>query len=77
MVGATVLLRGSGKGTSTDANGHYELEAPAGDNSLQFGYGGYNDEEVRTRNAQPLSGTLTPTPGAAGGHAHGGRYGAA
>ncbi|WP_375416075.1 carboxypeptidase-like regulatory domain-containing protein [uncultured Hymenobacter sp.] len=63
LVGATVLLKGSGKGTSTDANGHYELEAPAGDNSLIFGYGGYQDEEMHTRGAQPTNVTLTPTPG--------------
>lgn len=64
MAGATVLLKGSGKGTGTDANGNYTLEAPAGDNTLVFGYGGYRDEEIRTQNTQPVNVTLTPTPGA-------------
>lgn len=63
LAGATVLLKGSGKGTGTDANGNFTLEAPAGDNTLQFGYGGYQDEELRVRNGQPLNVTLTPTPG--------------
>ncbi|MBF9220564.1 carboxypeptidase-like regulatory domain-containing protein [Hymenobacter sp. BT662] len=61
LVGATVLLRGSSKGTSTDANGNYSLEVPSGtDNTLIFGYGGYDDEEVRSRGSQPVNVTLTP-----------------
>ncbi|MBJ6109294.1 carboxypeptidase-like regulatory domain-containing protein [Hymenobacter sp. BT523] len=61
LVGATVLLRGSSKGTSTDANGNYTLEVPAGtDNTLIFGYGGYEDEEIRSRGSQPVNVTLTP-----------------
>ncbi|UOR00051.1 carboxypeptidase-like regulatory domain-containing protein [Hymenobacter sp. 5317J-9] len=56
-----MLLRGSSKGTSTDANGNYTLEVPAGtDNTLIFGYGGYDDEEVRSRGNQPVNVTLTP-----------------
>lgn len=61
LIGATVLLRGSSKATSTDANGTYTLEIPAGtDNTLVYGYGGYDDEEVRSRGAQPVNVTLTP-----------------
>ncbi|MBO2012804.1 carboxypeptidase-like regulatory domain-containing protein [Hymenobacter negativus] len=61
LVGATVLLKGSSKGTSTDANGNYSLEVPAGgDNTLIYGYGGYDDEVQRARGNQPLNVTLTP-----------------
>ena len=61
LVGATVLLKGSSKGTSTDANGNYALEVPAGtDNTLIYGYGGYDDEVMRTRGSQPVNVTLTP-----------------
>ncbi|GAB3586873.1 peptidase associated/transthyretin-like domain-containing protein [Hymenobacter daeguensis] len=61
LVGATVLLKGSSKGTSTDANGNYSLEVPAGtDNTLIYGYGGYDDEVMRTRGNQPVNVTLTP-----------------
>lgn len=61
LVGATVLLKGSSKGTSTDANGSYSLEVPAGaDNTLIYGYGGYDDEVVHARNSQPMNVTLTP-----------------
>ena len=61
MVGATVMLKGSNKATSTDANGNYSLEVPAGtDNTLMYGYGGYDDEVVRSRGIQPVNVTLTP-----------------
>ncbi|MBH8556879.1 carboxypeptidase-like regulatory domain-containing protein [Hymenobacter negativus] len=60
LVGATVLLKGSSKGTSTDANGNYTLEVPSGDNTLIYGYGGYDDEEVRNSGSKPVNVTLTP-----------------
>jgi hypothetical protein len=61
LVGATVLLKGSSTGTSTDANGTYTLEVPAGgDNALIYGYGGYEDQEVHSRGTQPVDVTLTP-----------------
>ena len=61
MVGATVMLKGSAKATSTDANGNYSLEVPAGtENTLVYGYGGYDDEVVRSRGIQPVNVTLTP-----------------
>lgn len=62
LVGATVLLKGSSKGTSTDANGTYTLEVPAGtDNVLIFGYGGYDDDVVHARGSAPVNVTLTPS----------------
>lgn len=64
MAGATVLLKGSRKGTGTDANGNYTLEVPAGENALVYGYGGYQDQEVRTRGSQPVNVTLLPSEGA-------------
>jgi hypothetical protein len=64
LAGATVLLKGSGKGTGTDANGNYTMEVPTGDNVLSIGYGGYQDEEIHARGSQPVNVTLTPTPGA-------------
>ena len=61
MIGATVMLKGSTRVTSTDANGNYTLEVPSGsDNTLVYGYGGYDDEVVRSRGSQPVNVTLTP-----------------
>ena len=61
LVGATVLLKGSSKGTSTDANGNYTLEVPGGsDNTLIYGYGGYDDEVLRANGSKPMNVTLTP-----------------
>ena len=61
MVGATVMLKGSTRVTSTDASGNYTLEVPStGDNTLVYGYGGYDDEVVRSRGSQPVNVTLTP-----------------
>jgi hypothetical protein len=64
LVGATVMLRGTTKGTSTDDTGGYSLQVPAGDNTLVVGYGGYEDEIATTHNAQPLTVTLLPKAGA-------------
>ena len=62
LVGATVFLRGAGRGTSTDADGNYSIEVPAGDNKLVFGYGGYADEEVDSRGGKPVNVALAPDP---------------
>lgn len=64
LAGATVLLKGSRKGTGTDANGNYSLEVPSGDNALVYGYGGYQDQEMHVRSAQPVTVTLLPAEGA-------------
>jgi hypothetical protein len=61
LVGATVLLRGSSKGTSTDASGSFTLEVPSGENTFLVGYGGYEDETATSRDGQPLNVTLLPS----------------
>lgn len=60
LAGATVMLKGTRKAAGTDANGNYTLEVPAGDNTLVYGYGGYEDQEVRTRNSPTHNVTLVP-----------------
>lgn len=52
IVGATVLDRESGRGTGTDAQGRYTLAVPASHAvRLQFGYGGYQEEELSATEA--------------------------
>ncbi|HEX8327633.1 MAG TPA: carboxypeptidase-like regulatory domain-containing protein [Hymenobacter sp.] len=49
LVGATVLRKGTGLGASTDATGHYTLRVPAAlaaSTTLQYGYAGYQDQEL-------------------------------
>ncbi|MCA8830723.1 carboxypeptidase-like regulatory domain-containing protein [Hymenobacter pini] len=64
MAGATVMVRSSKKVVGTDANGNYSIEVPAGENTLVYGYGGYEDQEIRTRSSQPQNVTLLPREGA-------------
>ncbi|MGI4831900.1 MAG: carboxypeptidase-like regulatory domain-containing protein [Janthinobacterium lividum] len=62
LVGATVLLKGSHTGASTDAEGNYALEVPSGDATFLVGYGGYLDETATTHTSLPLNVTLLPDP---------------
>ncbi|MBG8553684.1 carboxypeptidase-like regulatory domain-containing protein [Hymenobacter guriensis] len=64
MAGATVFLNGSKKIASTDANGNYTIEVPVGENTLTYGYGGYNDQVTRARTGQAVNVTLLPKDGA-------------
>jgi iron complex outermembrane receptor protein len=45
LIGANVLVKGSGTGTITDVDGTYSLSASEGD-VLVFSYAGYTDQEV-------------------------------
>ena len=65
LVGATVLLKGTTKGASTDADGNYSLEVPPGTNTFIFGYSGYQDEIAESRDGEPLTVTLLPNQEAA------------
>ena len=62
LVGATVMLRGSTYGTSTDATGSYMLQVPKGENTFVIGYAGYEDETASSYDGQPLTVTLLPSP---------------
>ncbi|GAB2968440.1 hypothetical protein GCM10027048_44130 [Hymenobacter coalescens] len=61
LAGATVFVKGTRKFASTDQNGNYSVEAPAGDNSLVYGYGGYQDQEMRASGGQKNNVTLIPS----------------
>ncbi|MFD1875438.1 carboxypeptidase-like regulatory domain-containing protein [Hymenobacter bucti] len=63
LVGATVLLQGTTRGASTDANGDYSLPVPLGTNTFVFAYSGYEQEIAQSRDGQPLLVTLLPAPG--------------
>ncbi|MBD2766923.1 carboxypeptidase-like regulatory domain-containing protein [Hymenobacter sp. BT664] len=61
LVGATVIDKVSGQGVGTDANGNYSMRLPAHQaKKLQFGYGGYADEEVQVNGSSVQNVTLVP-----------------
>jgi len=63
LVGATVLRKGTSVGVSTNANGEYEMQMTAGTaaaTTLQYGYGGYHDQEMKANSAEWESVTLQP-----------------
>lgn len=61
LVGATVLDRNNGHGVSTDASGRYTLAVPNNQTlKLQFGYGGYGEEEVQVKGHSVQNVTLLP-----------------
>ncbi|RZK21567.1 MAG: hypothetical protein EOO56_11175 [Hymenobacter sp.] len=61
LAGATVLQKGTSYGTSTDANGNYSLRVPAGGHAtLQYGYGGYTEQEAKATSAAAAPVTLQP-----------------
>ncbi|MVN78399.1 hypothetical protein GO988_18875 [Hymenobacter sp. HMF4947] len=61
LVGATVLDKNNGRGASTDATGKYTLVVPASQAlQLQFGYGGYSEEEVQVKGQGVHNVTLLP-----------------
>jgi hypothetical protein len=65
LVGATVLLKGTTRGASSDANGDYALPVPLGLNTFVVAYAGYQEEVAQSRDGQPLTVTLLPVPGLA------------
>ncbi|WP_226170487.1 carboxypeptidase-like regulatory domain-containing protein [Hymenobacter lucidus] len=61
LVGATVLDKISGRGVTTNAQGAYSMLVPANQTSrLQFGYGGYTEDEVQVKGRSVQNVTLLP-----------------
>lgn len=61
LAGATVFVKGANKFASTDQNGNYTVETPAGETNVVYGYGGYQDQEMRVRSGQANNVTLLPS----------------
>ncbi|PJJ52969.1 carboxypeptidase-like regulatory domain-containing protein [Hymenobacter chitinivorans] len=61
LIGATVLDKTSGRGVTTNAQGTYSMLVPANQTSqLQFGYGGYSEDEVQVKGRSVQNVTLLP-----------------
>ena len=61
LVGATVLVKGTGTGTLTDNDGNYSIEVPTSDNVLVFSYIGYERQEIQVDNQRVIDVILSPT----------------
>ncbi len=60
LIGATVLLRGTDRGTATDYEGKYALDIPQGEAELTFSYTGMRPKTVAVGNRSRLDVTLQP-----------------
>lgn len=60
VVGASVTIKGSARGTNTDANGRYKITVPDGNAVLVFSYIGYTKQEVTVGNRSVLDVKLEP-----------------
>lgn len=50
LPGASVLIKNTNRGTTTDINGNYSLDLQAGDSILVFSYTGYDPQQVTVLN---------------------------
>ena len=64
LIGATVMLKGSNKGTITDANGQYTLFIPKGKQTIQFSFIGYQtqdfDVDLKSNEVKTLNLVMRP-----------------
>ncbi|GHB86514.1 SusC/RagA family TonB-linked outer membrane protein [Persicitalea jodogahamensis] len=60
LPGVSITLKGSARGTTTDAEGRYELNVPDAGGVLVFSFVGYLAQEVAVGNKNTLDVTLSP-----------------
>jgi len=58
LQGASVIIKGTGTGMITDANGHFQLKVPAGRNTLAISFVGYKTEEILLSNLKSSGGEI-------------------
>lgn len=60
LPGVTILIKGTSRGTTTDADGSYSISIQEGDEVLVFNYVGYKVKEVEIGNQSTIDVNLTP-----------------
>lgn len=63
LVGANVVVKGTTIGTTTDAEGAYQLAVPSSSDTLLFSFVGYNTREVPINGRSTIDIALTPAVG--------------
>ncbi|MFM6948265.1 MAG: SusC/RagA family TonB-linked outer membrane protein [Aquirufa sp.] len=61
LIGGSVVIKGSTKGASTDANGKYSISVPNNKAVLVFRYVGYNSTEIEVGNKTAIDVALVST----------------
>ncbi len=61
LIGGSVVIKGSTKGASTDANGKYSIAVPNGKSVLVFRYVGYNSIEIEVGSKTSIDVALVST----------------
>ena len=61
LAGCTVVLKGTQRGTTTDANGAYSIVVPDANATLVFGFIGFNQQEIAVGNKTAINISLTPS----------------
>ncbi|MFD1162910.1 MULTISPECIES: SusC/RagA family TonB-linked outer membrane protein [Hwangdonia] len=59
LPGATIQIKGESKGTTTDFDGNYSIQANVG-NILVFSYVGYANQEIEIKDQTVINATLNP-----------------
>jgi hypothetical protein len=54
LIGATVVVEGTGKGVATDMNGDFKIELPANKDLLAVNYVGFNPQQVKVGDQSDL-----------------------
>lgn len=55
LPGVSILVKGTSKGTTTNADGGFDIELPSGSGTLVFSYIGYTTQEVEVNNQSVLN----------------------
>jgi TonB-dependent starch-binding outer membrane protein SusC len=66
LPGVSVMLKGTTKGTTTNASGDFSLNVPNNESVLIFSYVGYESQEVAVKNRTKISISLKPDTKALG-----------
>lgn len=60
MAGVSILIKGTSRGTTTDANGNFKIEVPDKNTNLIISYVGYLSQQITVGNRTQINITLLP-----------------
>lgn len=61
LIGATVAVVGTTRGASTDVDGNYSIEVPAGSTQLRFAYTGYAEQIISLTSSNVVEVAMKPS----------------